>query len=71
MRWVRRPKGMEEELVAVVWGCTCWNTWAIAEREEEQGSLEVACAYWHKQRWQQIGPVVVDAAAVVQPGHAA
>ena len=62
---------MEVELVAAVWGCTCWNTWAIAEREEKLGSREVACACWHKQRWQQIEPAVAGAAAVVQPGHAA
>lgn len=73
MGWVRQLKGMEEELVAAVWECTCWNTWVIAEHEEKPGSQEVACACagWHKQRWQQIEPVVADAAVVVQPGHAA
>lgn len=63
---------MEEALVAAVWECTCWNTWAIAEREERLGSQGVACACacWHKQHWQQIEPAVADAAAVVQPGRA-
>jgi hypothetical protein len=57
-------------LVAAVWECTCWNTWVIAEREERLGNREVACAYQHRRRLQQIEPAVADAAAVVQPGRA-
>jgi hypothetical protein len=59
------------ELVVAVWECTCWNTWVTAGREERLGSQEVAYACQHRQRLQQIEPaVVVDVAAVVQPGHA-
>lgn len=60
---------MAAELVAAVWECTCWNTWVIVGHEVRLGNQEVACAYQHRQRLQQIEPAVADAAVVVQPGH--
>ena len=67
----QRPRGMVAELVVVaVWECTCWNTWVIAGHEERLGSQEVAYACQHRQRLRQIEPAAVDAAVVVQPGHA-
>ena len=69
MCWGQRRKGMAAELVVAVWECTCWNTWAIVGHEVRLGNQEVAYAYRHRQRLQQIEPAAVDAAAVVQLGH--
>ena len=71
-RWGQRPRGKVAG-PAVVWECTCWSTWAIAEHEERlgtQGDL-VACACRHKQHWQQIEPAAAGAVVAEQLEHVA